>query len=376
METEAERSPSFAIERVDRVVRLVGSFRIKDAAVMWRTLRQTAESIGAGEVLFDLSAVERVDGGILALIVAERAALIAHGVNATIVSVPDHLRPLVELYARVSGPPPPPARERYGFITAIGGVVFEGAARVHHVLAFIGELALAGLELFRRPRMGHWKEVPGLVERTGVDALPIITLIMFLVGFVMGYQSARQLERFGANIYVADLVTLAITRELGPLMTAIIVAGRSGAAFAAEISTMKVGDEIDALRTIGLRPVAWLVVPRMAALVLVVPILVLVADVVGVLGGLLVAVVSLDVSMASYLIETERTLDAWDVGQGLIKSVPFAIAIALIACQQGFSASGGAESVGRRTTTTVVMNLFCLVLLDATFTLMFRMVGK
>jgi phospholipid/cholesterol/gamma-HCH transport system permease protein len=374
--TENDEARHFAIERVDRVVRLVGSLRIHDAAVIWRRLRDTAESIGPGEVAIDLSGVERIDGGILALIVAERAELVAHRVNATLVSTPAHLQPLVELYGRVSGPPPPPQREKVDIITRVGAIVLEGIARTRHFLGFVGELALACLELFRRPRMGHWKEVPELVVRTGADALPIIVPIMFLVGFVMGYQSARQLEQFGANVYVADLVSLSITRELGPLMTAIIIAGRSGAAFAAELGTMKVSDEIDALRTIGIKPIAWLVVPRISALVLVLPVLVLVADVVGVLGGLLVAVVSLNVPATAYLLEAERTLEPWDIEQGIVKSIPFAIAIALVACQQGFSAAGGTEGVGRRTTATVVINLFSLVMLDAAFTLVFRMIGK
>jgi phospholipid/cholesterol/gamma-HCH transport system permease protein len=178
---------------------------------------------------------------------------------------------------------------------------------------------------------------------------------------------------FGANIYVADLVGLSITRELAPLMTAIIVAGRSGAAFAAEIGAMKVGEELDALRTIGLRPFAWLVVPRTIALLVVVPILVLLADLVGVLGGLFVGVTSLDLTAQGYLVQTKKAVELWDVEHGLIKSIAFALAIALISCQQGFSASGGAEGVGRRTTSTVVTCLFALVLLDALFTVVFRM---
>jgi phospholipid/cholesterol/gamma-HCH transport system permease protein len=139
---------------------------------------------------------------------------------------------------------------------------------------------------------------------------------------------------------------------------------------------MKVSDEIDALRTMGLPPIVWLVVPRLVALVIVMPLLVLIADVVGVIGGLVVAAVSLDVSPSAYLLEIRRTLEPWDVQQGLIKSVPFAITIVLIACQQGFAAAGGAESVGRRTTSTVVTNLFALVVLDALFTLTFRLMGK
>jgi phospholipid/cholesterol/gamma-HCH transport system permease protein len=155
-------------------------------------------------------------------------------------------------------------------------------------------------------------------------------------------------------------------------MTAIIVCGRSGAAFAAELGSMKVNQELDALRTLGLLPFGWLVLPRVIALVLVVPLLTILADFVGVAGGLVVATTNLELSTRGYLIETLKTVHGWDVVTGLMKSVVFALAIALIACQQGFSASGGAEGVGKRTTSTVVTSLFAIVVVDALFTMLFR----
>ena len=202
--------------------------------------------------------------------------------------------------------------------------------------------------------------------------MPIVVLINFLVGFVMAFQGAVQLKQFGANIFVADLVGLSVTRELGPLMTAIIVCGRSGAAFAAELGSMKVSEEIDALRTMGFGPMRYLVLPRALALMLVLPVLTLLADLVGMLGGLVVGLVSLDLSVAGYLTETEKALHVWDVFSGVIKSVVFALAIVLIACQQGLATTGGAEGVGRRTTASVVTTLFALILLDAGFTIFFH----
>jgi phospholipid/cholesterol/gamma-HCH transport system permease protein len=199
-----------------------------------------------------------------------------------------------------------------------------------------------------------------------------VVLINFLVGFVMAFQSARQLKMFGANIYVADLVGISLTRELAPLMTAIIVCGRSGAAFAAELGSMKVNEEIDALRTLGLTPFGWLVVPRVFALVIVVPLLTIIADFIGVTGGLFVGILDLDLTAQGYFTQTLTAVKAWDVVTGLMKSVVFAAAIALIACQQGFAASGGAEGVGKRTTSTVVTSLFAVVIIDAVFTVIFR----
>jgi phospholipid/cholesterol/gamma-HCH transport system permease protein len=180
-----------------------------------------------------------------------------------------------------------------------------------------------------------------------------------------------QLKQFGANVFVADLVGLSVTRELGPLMTAIIVCGRSGAAFAAEIGTMKVSEEIDALRTMGFGPVRYLVLPRALALMLVLPVLTLLADLVGIVGGLVVGIVSLDLTVAGYVSETLKAVSLWDVFSGVLKSFVFALAISLISCQQGFATTGGAEGVGRRTTSSVVSILFSLILIDSVFTVFF-----
>jgi phospholipid/cholesterol/gamma-HCH transport system permease protein len=188
----------------------------------------------------------------------------------------------------------------------------------------------------------------------------------------MAFQGANQLKQFGANVFVADLVGLSVTRELGPLMTAIILCGRTGAAFAAELGSMKVAEELDALRTMGFGPIRYLVLPRVLALMIVLPLLTLVGDFVGMLGGMVVGIVSLDLTMSGYIIETQKAVSMWDVFSGLIKSVVFAVAITLIACQQGFATKGGAEGVGRRTTSSVVTILFTLILIDAGFTAFFH----
>ena len=192
----------------------------------------------------------------------------------------------------------------------------------------------------------------------------------------MAFQGAVQLKQFGANIFVADLVGLSVARELGPLMTAIILSGRSGAAFAAELGSMKVSEEVDAMRTMGLGPIRYLVLPRAVALLLATPILVLLADVAGILGGLVVGVSSLDLTVVGYFLETKRAVSLWDVYSGLIKSGVFAVTIALIACQQGLATTGGAEGVGRRTTSSVVTTFFALVVLDAGFTVLFHAIHR
>jgi phospholipid/cholesterol/gamma-HCH transport system permease protein len=231
------------------------------------------------------------------------------------------------------------------------------------------------LAALRRPATINWADVTRIMERAGADGLPIVVMITFLVGMVTAFQAIVQLRQFGADIFVADLVALSVTRELGPLMTAIIVAGRSGAAFSAELGTMSVSEEIDALRTLGLSPYGFLVYPRIIALVLVVPLLTLVGDLCGILGGVFVSMLRLDITLTAYWQRTLEVLDLWDVASGVLKSVVFGWAIALVACQRGLATRGGAAGVGLSTTSAVVASLFSLVVIDALFTVIFNLYG-
>jgi phospholipid/cholesterol/gamma-HCH transport system permease protein len=355
-------------------IRLTGDLRMHDAAAIWRGLREEVAA-AQGNVTFDLRNVHVADGSVMALIVELRTELDSRGLQAELVCATEKVERVVNLYSGHEGVARQVKRKPESAIAHVGRATIAVKNEARDILDFLGNLVLAAYTLIRHPRAGHWKEVPPLVERSGADAVPIVALITLLVGFVMAFQSANQLKMFGANIYVADLVGIALTRELAPLMTAIIVCGRSGAAFAAEIGSMKVNEEIDALRTLGLRPFNWLVVPRTVALVLVLPFLTLIADFLGMFGGLVVGITDLDLTPQGYVIETLGAVRGSDVLSGLVKSVAFAIAIALVACQQGFAASGGAEGVGRRTTATVVTCLFSIVLIDAVFTFFFRMLG-
>jgi phospholipid/cholesterol/gamma-HCH transport system permease protein len=352
-------------------VRLGGDLSIHDAADIWRHLhRQTVAA--RGNIVIDVSNVRAADGSVVALLVELRAELAARGVTSEIAGANERVETIVNLYSGHAKVAEHQKRKAEGIVAQIGRAAFEAKEEVRALLEFLGSVVVTGIALVRHPRVGHWKEVAPLCEKAGADAVPIVLLINFLVGFVMAFQSAKQLKLFGANIYVADLVGISHTREIAPLMTAIIVCGRSGAAFAAELGSMRVNEEIDALRTLGISPFGWLVLPRMIALMLVVPILTLLADVVGVAGGLVVGVTNLGISPRGYLIETMTAVHWSDVLTGLVKGIIFSIAIALIACQQGFAASGGAEGVGKRTTSSVVTSLFALVVIDAILTVIFR----
>ncbi|MBD3291116.1 MlaE family lipid ABC transporter permease subunit [candidate division KSB1 bacterium] len=217
----------------------------------------------------------------------------------------------------------------------------------------------------------RWKSTFDQMVLIGVNSIPIVAVICFFVGLILAMQAAYQLERFGASIYVADLVGVSMTREMGPLLTAIIIAGRSGSAIAAEIGTMRVYEEIDALRTMGFNPVQFLVVPRTLALLIMLPCLTLIADFIGILGGFFFAVFSLKISFIRYLNQTIDALVMKDLITGLVKTVVFAIIVAQVGCYQGFSVKGGAEGVGKATTASVVASIFLIILADLVCTMIF-----
>jgi phospholipid/cholesterol/gamma-HCH transport system permease protein len=351
---------------------VAGKLILKEAAALWAELgRHVAEVARGSSLNFDMCDVEIVDGGALALLVHVRSGLRQRGVQCDFVNAPPRIQELVHLYRGDVDLKRRRPRRATGVLDQIGGATLATLSEAKSVFGFLGTTVLAALGLLREPKTANWRAVMPIMERAGTDAVPIVLLINFLVGFVMAFQGAVQLKQFGANIFVADLVGLSVVRELGPLMTAIIVCGRTGAAFAAELGTMKVSEEIDALQTLGFGPTRYLVLPRVFALMLVMPFLTLFADLVGILGGLVVGLVSLDLTISGYLIETKKALAFWDIGSGLLKSVVFAMAIAVISCQQGFATAGGAEGVGRRTTASVVAILFALILIDAGFTMLF-----
>jgi len=380
VQPEPLNTPAFRVECAEPVeglvhVRIEGKLTLADAGILWTELGEKLPPDAQTAIRFDLSQLEAIDGGAMAILVQAKWDLQTSGVECTFTGETESVEKILVLYEGDSSPTPRPPRKRVGILGHVGNATANALREAQLTCSFVGSMVLEVGGVLRRPHTGNWREVPKLMTRTGADAVPIVVLITFLVGFVMAFQSAVQLREFGANIYVADLVALSITRELGPLMTAIIVCGRSGAAFAAEIGTMKVSEEIDALRTMGIGPLRFLVFPRVLALFLVVPVLTLFGDFVGILGGLVVGVVNLDLTILGYVNQTLRALQPMDVAQGIIKGAVFGLAIGLISCAQGLATTGGAEGVGRRTTASVVISLFALILIDAAFTLVFHELG-
>jgi phospholipid/cholesterol/gamma-HCH transport system permease protein len=277
--------PPFGIEPEDGRVVLSGELRMAQATAIWRRLNEQVRRVDGHALDFDLSAVDFVDGAIMSLLVDVRTTLHERGVTCELVGASERTQKLVALY---HGNEPP--RQRVAVrspraIERLGNTIHDAGSAVSHAVTFLGDVTSAWARTFARPQTSNFGAIPALSERAGADGVPIVVLLNFLVGFVMGFQSARQLELYGASLYVADVVGISVTRELAPLITAIIVSGRSGAAFAAELGTMRVSEEIDALRTLGFAPTRYLVLPRVVALTLVTPVLTLIGDVVGVAGG-------------------------------------------------------------------------------------------
>ena len=243
----------------------------------------------------------------------------------------------------------------------------QGAA----LLAFVGQTAAAFATSVQHPSRFRWRPVLFNLRTAGFDALPIVGLLSFLMGIVVAYQGAGQLRQYGANIFVADLVGLSMLREFAPLMTAIIIAGRSGSAYAAQIGTMAVTEEIDAMRTLGIEPMELLVLPKVIALTVALPLLTVFADVLGVLGGMIMAQAQLGVTYAEFLDRFVKAVSVTAFLIGVGKAPVFAIIITLIGCFQGFRTKGGADSVGRQTTRSVVQSIFLVIVADALFSIAF-----
>lgn len=244
-------------------------------------------------------------------------------------------------------------------INAVKGALF--------FVEFIGSMVFAFLKAIKQPRSFRANDTIRYMKTTGVDALPVVGLISFLLGLVMAFMSSLQLSQFGANIYVASLVGVAMVSELGPIMTAIIVSGRSGSAYAAEISTMKISEEIDALAVMGFDPNLFLVIPRMIAAMVVVPILTVFSNIFAIAGGMTIGVFILDLSPGMYMARTIEALTLFEIMWGLLKALVFAVLIALTGCFRGFQAKGGADAVGNAATSAVVTSIFLIILFDSIF---------
>ncbi|MGQ0751281.1 MAG: MlaE family ABC transporter permease [Betaproteobacteria bacterium] len=285
---------------------------------------------------------------------------------------PKHERLLALVRERMECPPARVRSTHPGLVRHVGAAALEVWRILKAHNAFVGAVALELLALLRRPRLFRLKETVSQFETICLDAIPIVALITFLIGVVFTYLLGLQAQRYGANIFVVDGVALAVCRELSPLLVAVVVAGRSGAAFTAQIGTMKVQEEIDAISTLGLSPIQVLVVPRLFAIMIALPLLVFVGDLAGIAGGMLIGAWQLDIFAATFLDRLHSVLPLSAPVVGLVKAPVFAAFIALIACRMGLLVARDARSVGINTTSTVVQSIVWVIVLDAVFAVVFQ----
>ena len=346
-------------------VALRGDLDVDTAGLLYHELCQLAGD-EAKHVVLDFAQLETLESAGIAVISLASSEFEAKGrrLEARNLS-PSHKRALEMMPTKLT-PAPTPGADVNTFERVGGGAVGAYQTFVELVELVYDTVRMAWLTLWRRRKL----PLDATIEQAvviGVDAFLIIMLLSFLLGLIMAFQSAYQLRQFGANIYVVNLVGISMVREFGPMMTAIMLAGRSGSAIAAELGTMTVQEEVDALRTMGIDPIRFLVLPRLLALTVVQPALTLMADFVGMIGGFIIGVLMLDLSTNVYFEQTVNAVTMDDFGHGLLKSLVFAWIIGITGCFSGLKIRGGAASVGKATTRSVVASIFLIIVADSIF---------
>ncbi|MDO6585708.1 MlaE family lipid ABC transporter permease subunit [Salipiger sp. 1_MG-2023] len=332
----------------------------------------------ARELCVDLSGIEALDTAGAWLIIDTQSAIQARGGRCEIVGASPLQGELLDVVRQSLPEKAAPTASRHDFVywvEAIGKNTWHGILKLIEILSFFGAVLACFAGVVRHPSRLRLTALVHHMQQIGVNATPIVSLMAFLIGVVMAFQGAVQLRQFGAEVFVVDLIAISVLRELGILLTAIIVAGRSGAAFTAAIGSMKMREEIDAMRTLGLDPIEVLVLPRVLALVLVLPLLGFVADIMGLLGGGLMSWIELGVSPGMFQTRLYESVDVWHYAVGLIKAPFFAVIIGIIGSYEGMKVGGDAESLGSLTSTSVVLSIFLVILADALFSIFFAVVG-
>lgn len=268
-----------------------------------------------------------------------------------------------------------PLDRSQNFFAAVGTATLSLSKKIKEISEFVGECVIGAVRMVKLPHKFRWRDCIHEMQQCGAMALPIVSLISFLVGVTLAYTGALVLRQYGGDIYVADLIGMAVVREMGAVMTAVVLAGRTGAAFAATLGNMKANEEIDALETLGISPVDFLVLPRLVALGVMMPLLALYADALGILGGMAVAAGVLDISPTAFWVEMGTIVGLSDVSVGVIKAVSFGLIVGLSGCLRGLQADRSAAGVGRAATSAVVTSILLIVVSDAVFAVLFNVVG-
>ena len=346
---------------------------VPDSAAFLGLLEQTPE---AGKIAFDSRDLGQWDAKLLVGLTALLKQAQVRELEIDASGLPEGVQRLLQLAGAVG------EREgarrvaaRHGRVKGVGIATLAALASGRELVAFLGELTFSLLRLARGKAVFDRRDLLLFIQHTGANALPIVSLIAFLVGVIFAFVGIKQLEQFGAGIFVADLVAIAMVREMAAIMTGIIMAGRSGAAFAAQLGTMKVNEEIDALRTLGISAMDYLVLPRALALIVMMPLLAAYAALMGIIGGALVSLVMMDISILQYVEQTRNAVDVNSVLGGLVKAIVFGVVIAISGCQRGMACGGSAMAVGKATTSAVVMAILLIVITASILTVIYTVFG-
>ena len=341
----------------------------------WRSLWQQLPEGTPAALDFDFSALGRWDTGLMVFLAGCLEEASRRGVRINEDQFPQGVRKLLELSRAVPDKETGGGDASCSFLDSLGRNARDVLAGVGTFLTFTGEVALGFTRLLRAQKVFRSSDFMTILYQCSAAALPIVGLISLLSGLTMAFVGAVQLQKFGAEIFVADLVGLAMVREMGALMAAIVMTGRTGASFAAQLGNMRVSEEIDALETLGIRPVDFLVVPRLIALVLVMPLLCMYANVIGILGGYLVGVLMLDMSTHQYVTQTFNAMSLNDLFSGEIKSVFFGMVVAASGCFYGIRCGQSSAAVGQAVTQSVVTGITFIIVVDAVFAVIFHILG-
>ncbi|MDD3813148.1 MAG: MlaE family lipid ABC transporter permease subunit [Desulfocapsaceae bacterium] len=344
-----------------------------------RKLEQFAVKTCKKSVQWDLSAVGRVDSAGMMLFIRYYDLLQSNDCTIEIIGASadyDTMYRLLRQYVSTPSVTGPTFSSRFiGVINELGRLMVSSFWDMVALLSFLGENFIIFLLALRHPLSIRYGAIVKNIEEAGVRAMPIVALTSFLIGVVIAYQGAVQLEKFGAHIFIVDMISISVTRELAPLITAIVVAGRTGSSYTAQIGVMKITEEIDAMRTMGFDPLLFLVQPRIIAMMIVMPLMIFFADMIGILAGMFISNIHLNLSYGEFLRRLQVALEVKHVWIGLFKGPFFAFLIATISCFRGFQVSKSTESIGRYTAISVVNSIFLVIACDALFSVLFTELG-
>ena len=324
----------------------------------------------------DLAAVSQCDvNG--AVLIHELATKLEkhHNITVTLLNIPSEVERLLAITTLSHEPSALERGPEENFFTYLGRTYYHVYLSIKEYLTFIGELSFSFVHILQNPSSFRMKEVLRGIQEHSIKALPIVLLTSMLIGLVVAYQSALQIKKYGADIFVVDMLIISVTRELAPLLTAIVVAGRSGSAYTAEIGVMKITEEIDAMRTMGFDPFRFIVLPNILALMIALPMIIFLADIFGIFGGMLAASMELDITPLEFINRMEEVFNINHLYVGLVKGPFFALIIASIGSMRGMAVENSTESIGTNTKASVVSAIFMVIICDAFFSIIFLELG-